>query len=177
MIEPQVLADRLRALAGLLEASGGIVWQRVHDWERVGRVPAPGIRGGGTAGGASDRQLEDRLGDRKAGAYATELRLLTARLEADSARVARIIGIVTPPAPDRLGTSELQSAQVAAEGWCVSCWRAEQTLTPVASRRYRDLCRWCGDWRAEHGEVPPVRVVRLRAEGRSVTVAAATRGG
>lgn len=44
--------------------------------------------------------------------------------------------------------------QVSAAGWCVSCWRDNHYLEPVAmrpdgSRRYRDYCSWCGVYVAD----------------------------
>ena len=48
------------------------------------------------------------------------------------------------------------------DGCCLSCWRHEHTMTPTAEGRYRDRCRWCGDFRGEHGIDPPLAVLVAR---------------
>ena len=180
MIQPDLLADRMARCAALLADQGPLTWQRVHDWTTTGRMPAAGIRGGGLsdpdAGELDDRQAE-RAEDRKAARYQTELTALTTRLDADLARLRVIIGVACPDGPAAFATSDMLAAQVAADGWCVSCWRDDQALVPVTLRAgsqvpvWKDLCRWCGDWRAVHRALPPLRLVRLHRQGRRITTA------
>ena len=179
MIRPELLAGRMARTAGLLTEHGELVWQRAHDWTVQGRMPANGVRGGGLsdpdAGELDDRQAE-RAEDRKAARYQAELETLTARMDADLARLQAIIGICCPSPSRSVAQGDMLAAQVAADGWCVSCWRDDQALVPITLRAsgvpvFRDLCRWCGDWRAVHRQVPPLRLLRLHHQGRRITTA------
>lgn len=173
MISSEQLADRMTATARLLESQGPVAWERVSDWTIAGRMPARGERGGGMADGADPlERIDDRREDAAAGRYYDEVKTLAARLEADMARLSRIVGICCPTPPKSLATRDMQLAQVAADGWCVSCWRNDQHLEPIADGRYRDRCRACGDWKGEHGQDPPVPILVLRHSGRRITTAA-----
>jgi hypothetical protein len=61
----------------------------------------------------------------------------------------------------------------APEDWCTSCWRDNHNDTRVTRRDggrgapyYAGLCKWCGDFKAEHGQVPPMALVRAHHVGR-----------
>ncbi len=64
---------------------------------------------------------------------------------------------LVPAAKDKRSTG----ADVALEGWCRSCYRDGKRLQPIetdrrGNRYYRDLCRWCGGFRARHKMDPPL---------------------
>lgn len=175
MIEAQVLADRLQECAELVRKQGPDTWTRVADWETA-KMPAPVERDDDDQAerrkaGRSAEDEEDRRGDAVASRYRAELAALTKRLDADMARVARIIDVCNPPRPDQLMRHDMLLAQVAAEGYCVSCWRDDQTLVEVAKGRYRDRCRHCGEFRAAEGQDPPQSLlVKAHERGwRSIT--------
>lgn len=170
MIDPEVLADRLESCELALRTYGELTWERVDAWS-VARMPTKGERGGGIADGADDDdRIDDRREDAAAARYHTELTTLTARIDADLHRLRRIINICNPAVPQSLATKDMLIAQVAADGWCVSCWRADQHLSPVAERRYRDRCRFCGDYHRDQQEDPPIDILRARIDGRPIRV-------
>lgn len=170
--------DALREQAGtVLALDLDLVWQRTSEWEKP-LLPANGQRGGGTSA-PSDDALEDRLHDRAASRYHDELRQLVKQLTADLNRLERIHGIVCPPQTRRLNSRDLQASQVATEGWCVSCWRDDKNCTPIALRPasgdaiarpyYKDRCRFCGAWKNEHGQDPPLPLLQKHHAGRHIT--------
>jgi hypothetical protein len=55
------------------------------------------------------------------------------------------------------------------EDWCSSCWRSNQHCEPV-SGHHAGRCRWCGDWKREYGEDPPLTLLRLHHQGERITV-------
>lgn len=165
------MLDELDQLRERVRRDGDLLWQRTADWVKIQQPPA-GERGGGTSAPADDA-LRERMLDRMASKYHDELRQLTRRLHDDASRYNRIADIVLPKPAVSVG-NHMQAAQVAAEGWCVSCWRNDQTCEPIAKRPsgepyYRDRCRPCGAWKAEHGQDPPLPILKLRHEGRRVT--------
>jgi hypothetical protein len=177
MIGPELLADRLRAASIVVERDGPVTWERVSDWTLPGRMPARGERGGGMVDAETDDRIDDRREDAAAARYMPELAALTKRLEADLARLVRIHEICNPAAPKNLATRDMLVAQVEADGWCGSCWRDDQHLTPVAERPngvayYRGRCRFCGEWKANTREDPPLDVLRPHHEGRRIRVKA-----
>ena len=181
MIDPDKLADHLTNTAQAVRARGDVTWGRVHDWTLPGRMPARGERGGGMGPGAPDERIDDRREDAAAARYHTEMQALTKRLDADLARLTRIISICCPVPPKTLANRDLLAAQVAADGWCVSCWRDDQHLTPITTQRtrngtevplYKDRCRWCGEWRSHSRQDPPLDVLQAHHEGRRIRVRA-----
>lgn len=179
--------DRER-LAGLMETAetdlrtdkGVLTWERVEAWTRDGKMPATGERGGGVGDAEAEDAARDRMEDAAAARYQDELDKLTKRLEADLLRLCRIMDICCPQPSKQLANRDLLAAQVAAEGWCVSCWRDDQHLTPITLRPggqpyYRDRCRACGEWKAEHGQDPPKMILELRHAGRRITTADAAK--
>ena len=53
-------------------------------------------------------------------------------------------------------------------GLCRTCW--ERGRREMHDDRYRDACRWCGDWKAQHGQKPPAPIWRIHHEqGKRVT--------
>lgn len=163
MIEPERLADRLQDCAVLVRTQGPVTWERVEDWVSA-RMPRPveplsDEQEARARDGVSELDEDDRREDAAAARYQAELVALTKRLDADLARITRIIGICNPARPATPANRDLQLAQVAAEGWCVSCWRVDQTTTDIAKGRYRDLCRKCGEFKAAEGRIPPLPVL------------------
>lgn len=179
-------SENVKAIPPRLHRYGPETWHRVLDWERKD-LPrsepddedeqAQAQRREAT----SDDRRDELRDDAHAARYADELRRLTNRitarqrlidkacnsLDADLSRLDRIITITNPDAPARVGSKDMLAAQVAADGWCVSCWRDEQHLTEITKRPsgepwYRDLCRSCGQWKAENGELPPLDLLRQR---------------
>jgi hypothetical protein len=176
------LGDLLEAAMHDVRSNGDLTWDRVSDWTVTGQMPSRGERGGGMADGEPDDRIDDRKEDAAAARYHDELSALTRRLEADLHRIVRIIGICCPT-PTRLASRDMLSAQVAADGWCVSCWKDDQNLTPITMTtgggkprpRYKDRCRFCGEWKAEHGQDPPLPILQLMHDGRRITTAAIER--
>lgn len=168
------MLDELDPLRSRVLADGDLLWSRTADWVKA-RQPSNGERGGGLSE-PSDDALRQRMEDRQASRYHDELKTLTERMRADAARYRRIFEIVLPPPSAVLSNKHLQLAQIAAEGWCVSCWRDDQNCTPIALRPsgepfYKDRCRACGEWKHEHGQDPPLPILKLRHSGRRITTA------
>lgn len=193
MIESDLLADRLQGLAARLRSKeGGLTFERFEAWETASmpRLWEPGSDDDEEAEqdeirvreGRTDLEIEDRRGDAQAAAYFAEWKALVKRLAADVARADRLMEIANPPDRRRLKHGEKQAAQIAAEGMCVSCWRGgekqEIELRPEsdpevpAKPYYKDLCRWCGTFKATHGQLPPASLVaKHHRVGEHVTTA------
>lgn len=177
MIQHDRLADTLEAAAHHVRQQGNLTWGRTSDWTTAGRMPSTGVNGGGLGEATPDETNGDMREDRAAARYHDELDKLTARLDADLHRLTRIMNICCPPPPKSLQSKDMLAAQVAADGWCLSCWRDDQHLEPISVRPtgqayYRDRCRPCGQWRNEHGEDPPPDILRARHTGRRIRVKA-----
>jgi hypothetical protein len=169
---PQSVQKMLDELDRLRDLDWGLLFQRSAEWVKP-VLPANGQRGGGSSA-PSDRDLADQLLDRAASRYHAELQAIVREMHDRAARIVRIAGFVMPPPPVVLRQGQMLNAQVANEGWCVSCWRNDKRCEPIALRPsgepyYKDLCRPCGEWKAEHGTVPPLSILRLRHDGRRVT--------
>lgn len=167
----QRLAQQLRRTATLLDDHGTLMAQRASDWTQPPRQGEghQWTRGGGLSDPdqPSDDARTDRLEDHRAGRYHDELTTLLARLDADSARLAALQRILIPDSPQRLGTADMQIAQLVVDGWCGSCARDtsatdEPHLQAVAAGRYADRCRFCGDFRAEHKQDPPLQLLKAK---------------
>lgn len=172
-LTPEQLVHQLLTTASAIQSHGDTTWQRTHDWQRF-ILPSRGERGGGLPEDAVlDDQLADRQEDRQASRYHTELLALIHRIHTDTSRLQRLQGIANPPTPRTIKNRDLMAAQVAADGYCLSCWRNNQHLTPIETRPngepyYRDRCRWCGEYKAAHRDDPPLEYLRLRHAGRRI---------
>lgn len=153
-----------------------VLWQRTVDWQRIEKISNE-TRGGGSGEAASEDVIADRIGDATASRYHDEVAHLVKALHDSAARLARIHQIVMPGQPRRLQGKDMLVTQVAADGWCVSCWRHDQTLVPIALRTsgpdkgkayYRDRCRFCGGWKAEHGQDPNMDTLERHHDGRRI---------
>lgn len=168
------LGRLLQELGRRIEAEGETAGERFAQWQRTREIPRDSNRGGGNGGVV----YEDARIDRREDQYAAALRdrwlrcntkLLALAGEAewllDAAKVTKALG------------KDRSAAQAAADGWCISCFRDDQHLTPIGLRPtgepyYRDRCRGCGEWRASTGEDPPLEVLRTRHRGGRVRVRA-----
>lgn len=60
-------------------------------------------------------------------------------------------------------------------GWCRSCWRDEKHMEPEHTHsdgrvKHRGACAWCATFEAEYKTRPPLPLLRLRHQGRRITV-------
>lgn len=175
MIEAERLADRLQDIATVVRRDGPVAWERVEDWT-VARMPAhreplDDDQEERARSGRSEVDEDDRREDAAAARYKDELRTVVSRVVADLNRVETIISVCCPTPSKHLSNRDLLVAQVAAEGFCVSCWRDDQFLFEIelqgnGTPYYKDLCRWCGSWKGNHGSIPPTWIVAKHHRGR-----------
>jgi len=166
----QVTAERLRR-------DGEVAWARIRSWQTGTRSPSldPNTRGWrhdsdgepipndptGEAGTQPDdlRHVHDHYVD------------LLAKYNAIGGELDRL---TRQAVPKPITTSAADSVDLAADGWCTSCHRDNNYCEPVGMNKgqkvYNDVCRWCGDFRREHKQVPPLALLRARHEGRRVTL-------
>lgn len=152
-----------------------LLFQRTSDWEKP-VLPANGERGGGGGERPSDDVLEDRREDRRASGKHQQLRSDVRVATEALMRIRFLYAEVNRPTIKSLPAKEMQLAQVATEGWCVSCWRDDRWCEPIAKRPtgepfYKDRCRFCGQWKAEHGQDPPLVILQKRHAGQRITQA------
>jgi hypothetical protein len=162
------LADYMTDVAVELRTSGGATESVLHDWAHPGHLPTRGERGGGMVDAEPDLALAQRREAAEAARLQREWRVRTRRVLADLHWLEQTMRIANPPDSVRLKFSDLSAAQVAVAGFCVSCIRAGVN-TPTAKNRYRDRCRFCGEWEAQNKKDPPVALVELKASGRTMT--------
>lgn len=79
----------------------------------------------------------------------------------------------SPPTTDRLEPRDT-AAPTAPPGWCTSCWRDDRTHVEVTCRPdgqpyYADLCRFCGSFRREYAQLPPLKILKAHHQGRRIT--------
>lgn len=189
----------LKRLLKVVESPEGVkAWKRLADWEDPGPVPSstkptPPQKGDPDydqelaeamtfVPGASQRR-EDWLEDRIVGAYRDDFAKLTGKVLIPALRrVEKIVAIANPGKAKHLASAHILKAQVGAAGCCVSCWRDDKKMVEVELKRvangpdvpyYRDLCRFCGEWKADHdGQLPPVWLLRKRhINPRSISTA------
>lgn len=170
------LLDELDMLRPRLIKTGDLMWSRTSDWVKA-QQPKNGERGGGTSA-PSDERIFDLMGDRQASRYHDEVKSIVNRMAADADRLRQIIEIADQRQPRQIAGKDMLATQVAAAGFCVSCWRNDQhcveieirTSGPAAGQPYyRDLCRFCGGWKAEYGDIPQLDVVQRHYDGRRIT--------
>ena len=126
-----------------------------------------------------DRQTEEKQRARAAEHF-QEHRADLAALDALVQRITRRMDIACPPNPEEMKnrrTGEYEPwtpAEVELAGWCSSCWRHEQTFTPIyvdpkGMRRWKGSCSWCGPIRAQHKIDPPLSLLEKHLEGRNIS--------
>lgn len=154
-------------------STGSDTWDLLHDWMRGPQQPAaPGERGGGMEGVESDAETaRDRLEDRRAARWWAEYVDLLSNLEAPLRRLNKLHDLATVEDRRRRnhdGTFDpVLAAEAAQAGFCASCWRLDQQLVEIETdkhghRYYRDWCRPCGSFKAEHGMLPTLDLLRIR---------------
>lgn len=184
------LADHLDALAARLrrsdddtpsEAERAI--QRADDWRHGPRPgdnhdtpPQPGDPDYTGPADELDQVLTDTHDeDSRSAAIAArihhDLTCALTNLDTHTRDTARLLDLLAAKHPQR---GQLSPAN-AGDGWCTSCYRNAGHLEPIALRpdgtpRYRQLCRWCGEWASAHdGDHPPVAILREKHAGRRIT--------
>ena len=172
-------ASRWRDVADLWSKAGAQMLVTADNWQRLRsdllsrHDGADDEQDEARRASASDDERNDRRWDEQAAGYAKELAAILGRVDADLTRLTRLEGILCPDQPKQLGNRDLLAAQVAADGWCVSCHRDDGYCEPVWESRSRDGCQWCARWRTSEGAWPPVALVRWRHRnpGRALTTA------
>ena len=188
MIEPEQLATRAGAFMVALNMQGPGTWERCDNWTDS-RMPlhreplSTEEQEDAKRECRSDLDDEERRDAAAAARYRARLEAATARWLAATAEIETIITVCNPPKAKTLKNRDLQLAQVAAEGLCVSCWKDDARHTDIELRPeknpyvkakpyYKDRCRFCGQWKAEHGQDPPVSILRIHhTTGRNLTTA------
>jgi hypothetical protein len=179
-----MLAARARYAGELLDGHGETVWRRLEEWQAGARAANydPDGPGGWRYAPCGDETCtacphpipSDPTGEGVIAAddaAALHGRFVTAlaALDAALAEVTNLVGIATPERARR-AVKRPTAADVAADGWCRSCYRDNRHLEPAARPRYADLCRFCGDWRAAHdGQDPPRPILEARHRGERIT--------
>lgn len=161
------LAAELEAAADLLRRRGQQIEQRFYEWQKLERIDRDATRGGGSGVSGKDQQQE-RAASRLLHDWRVHLAELAVRVQWVRSQEA-----VAFPRAGRLEDRHLTAAQVEADGWCGSHWRIGEFVTittrPSGEPFYRGRCRRCGEW---PGGDPPVDVLRIWRDGRSLRVAA-----
>lgn len=90
-------------------------------------------------------------------------------------RIVELVAMATPRKLNQISDRDRLAAQVAAEGWCASCYRNGGKLQPQAMHpdgrvKYQGSCRWCKEFEQEYGRKPPLSLLEKRHAGRSVTL-------
>ena len=170
MISPDKLAAILEDMARKLRSTGDDTWQRTVDWERAARVERDSNRGGG--GCASTEDIREHQENERLGRLRDKLDRATKQVADGCAAITAVMADTKRP-PRHGASTDVLAAQAAADGWCRSCFRADQHLAPITLRPngqpvYRDLCRFCGAWKGEYGQVPPLDVLRQHHDGRRI---------
>lgn len=184
-VMPADLAKQMTDLADAIRDHGQERWERLLAWEH--RTPPGGIslvhpEGGPDNGprtpaiSLTEEQL--RSLEHAASRYAEQARVAAARLTAALTpvpaqprtikglvhQVRFHIAVAEARKNRRLLSREQTAAQVAADGWCRSCYRVGVfeliDKRPTGEPYYTDLCRWCGSHRGDL-EQPPIDLLRL----------------
>ncbi len=163
-----------------LRDHGDLLWQRTVDWRRTPRIPKPSLADDVDPEAVSLIEAEERLGDALASRYQNEVAAIANRVRSDLARLRQIDAIVIRAQPRSLATKELVTTQVAGAGFCVSCWRYDQTIKDRERDNRGDFydkeaCRRCSRFRKDHGIYPPLALLeQWHARGRNWTTAMVT---
>ncbi len=174
------LGASLGVLGTLVESQQA--WDTSWGWAYGPRpAPARGERGGGgTEVDVEDRKAEEKARGRAAQIH-DEYRAWCAEMDALTQRGLRLHDVIQPPHPaalrNRSGDLDpITAADAAAAGWCKSCWRNDQQMVPTTPpegsgrlKRYRDYCRWCGDFHGQHKIEPPIELLRIRHAGGRIS--------
>lgn len=161
---PAALVDELERLLQWSPADWDMVWSRTVDWLKS-QQPSNGERGGGLAE-PTDDLLQERKDDRQASRYYEEVRTIAARMLADTRRLNNLRSVFLPKQPRQIQGREMTLAQVAAEGWCTSCFRWDNTIKEreKSARGYhhKELCDLCHGFLSDHGVLPPIPLIQAK---------------
>jgi hypothetical protein len=180
-----LLAARLRMLGELLERDGRAVWSTTADWQRGARAANldPDARGNrtwtdpetGECYPVPNDPTGDAATDRDPAAdMHDQLLAALAGIDSDAAVLWDLMHAATVRTPQPHKADKSRSHLIA-EGWCVSCHRNDQHMTPIeerptGGRYYAAMCRWCGSFAADYGRMPPTALLQLRHAGRRISV-------
>lgn len=175
------LGASLGLLGTILERDGQTAWDRMFGWTFGPRkAPQRGEVGGGAGeAGALDRAEEQKQRARAAKHF-EEFRADLNTVDELVQTLLRRIDVAVPPNPEdqknrRTGDYEpWTAAEVSAAGWCVPCWQADQTFTPIpldrkGYKRWKEACGFCGPFLSAHGIYPPAELLSLHHEGRNLS--------
>lgn len=178
------LGASLGVLGTLLEHKGQDVWDRLDGWQFGPRkAPQAGERGGGGGESGQEDRKDEAIQRARAARHFQEFRTDLAALDKLAQTLLRRIDVACPPHPDEVKnrkTNDLDPvtpADVAAAGWCASCWRNDQQMVAIEVHRrtslryFRDYCRWCGGVKSTYGIEPPLEILKLHHAGRRINVA------
>ncbi len=177
------LGATLSTLGTMLEADGARADVTLSGWALGPQMPeAP------PDGARDDEEVvvnPDRKDERKHQARAAELhdeyQRAVRSLERQAETVLRILAVAIPVHPAELRNKRtgdldpITAADAAAAGWCMSCWRNDQQMVIIETKKstglryYRDYCRWCGSFKAEHKIEPPLEILKLHHDGRRIS--------
>lgn len=179
------LGSSLGVLGTLLEDKGEQAWNTMDGWQHGPRkAPQSGERGGG----GGDADLEDRkfesIQRARAARHFTEFRTDLDQLDTLVQSIIRRMDVACPPNIAEITnrkTGELDPVtpgDVAAAGWCASCWRNDQQMVVREKQKKSGLyysstlCRWCLNVKRTYGIEPPVEMLKLHHAGRRISVQA-----
>lgn len=182
--ELKQLAGQARLVGELIDADGEIAWDTTLGWE-LGPCAANTGPGGGNR--VDDDlipiTLNDPTGDAAVNAMEIladdsaheDLRAHLVQLKSTTGVLIDLLRTATPhmPRPDK---QHLVEKGLREDGWCVSCYRDHGHLEPIEKKPngtpyYVGLCRWCGQFKAKQGVVPPVELLSPRHQGKRITEA------
>lgn len=178
------LGASLGVLGTLLERDGQTAWDRMDGWQHGPRkAPQTGERGGGGGEAGAEDRKDEAIQRARAARHFQEFRADLAALDRLVTSLLRRIDVACPPNPAEMKnrTGELEPvtpADVAAAGWCSSCWRNDQQMVVREKAKKSGLyysptlCRWCMDVKRTYGVEPPLEMLKLHHAGRRISVAA-----
>jgi len=84
-----------------------------------------------------------------------------------------IADLLRSAVPKPVKFSAEDNVELAADGWCVSCYRDGAYCEPISEDRgvrvFADVCRWCGTFRRTEGLEPPLSLIQARHRGEKIT--------
>lgn len=177
------LGASLGVLGTLLEKDGQTAWDVMSGWQHGPRkAPMAGERGGGGGEVGQEDRKDEAIQRARAAKHFQAFRTDLAQLDTLAQSLLRRIDVACPPNPEEVknrrtnNLDPITATEAAVDGWCASCWRADQAMVPIyvdrktGLRRYRDYCLWCGQFKGAHGIEPPVELLELHLAGRHLSV-------
>lgn len=177
------LGASLGTIGTVLESDGQRAKEVFHGWAYGPRAASTsGERGGGLGSAGEEDRREEAKRRHRAAELHDEYVACAKQLEKVRDEMLRLLAIALPMHPASLRNTRtgdldpITPGDVAAAGWCVSCWRNDQQM--VAREKAKKsglyysttLCRWCLGVKNSHGILPPLEVLRMHHEGRRISV-------